>query len=282
MLALLASGCGLNLASPDAGTPTVFIITLTLPPTTPHPPTEAAQPATAVPTLTTIEGITSTKINVRGEPSTAGATLGMIDPFAKVQVIGKDPSGNWYQIIFAQASNGKGWVTAQYVEVKNKDAVPVIGAAPTPTSEAGGGEVVSAGTPTSIPAAVAPTLVAALQDNDSQQAPAVNISFSPTGARSIIYSSDVSAPTGDAEDWIQFTPYNANVSVSLTCAGNGALSVELWQNNAPLPNWEGLSCGESKILNLNAGQSYLMRLIAHSASGGLEYVDYSLTIGAAR
>ena len=359
VFALLASGCGLNLESPDSATPTVFIITSTLPPTTPPPLTQTAQPPTAVSTPTPIDGTTSTKVNVRGEPSTAGATLGMIDPSAKVQIIGKDPSGNWYQIIFAQASDGKGWVTAQYVEVKNKDAVPVIGAAPAPTSAnesgslsgpsgviiqqvnvrsgpgmdfnalgtlnpkdvvtligkdangiwlqiafangpdgkgwvtaayvqaggaeslpiiSGGGDVIGIGTPTAIPPTITPTLVAALQDNDSQQVPAVNITFSPTGTRSMIYSSDVSAPNGDAEDWIRFTPFTANVSASLVCSGNGTLNVELWQNNAPLQDWGGLSCGENKVLNVNAGQSYLMRLIARSTSGGLEYTHYTLDL----
>ena len=346
---------------PDAATPTIFIITSTLPPTTPPPPTQTAQPPTAAPTPAPIEGTTSTRVNVRGEPSTAGATLGMINPSAKVKIIGKDPSGNWYQIIFAQASDGKGWVTAQYVEVKNNDAVPVIGAAPAPTSAnesgsssgpsgvviqqvnirsgpgtdfnalgtlnpkdvvtligkdangiwlqivfangpdgkgwvtaayvqasgtenlpiiGGGGDVISTGTPTVILPTITPTLVAALQDNDSQQAPAVNITFSPTGTRSMIYSSDVSAPSGDAEDWIRFTPYNTSISASLICAGNGTLSVELWQNNAPLQNWGELSCGERKVLNVNAGQSYLVRLTTHSVSGGLEYTHYTLELSA--
>ncbi len=363
VFALVASGCGLNLASPDMGTPTVFIITATLPPTTPPPATQTAQPPTAALTPAPIEGTTSTKVNVRGEPSTLGATLGIIDPSVKVQITGKDLSENWYQIVFAQAPDGKGWVTAQYVEVKAKDEVPVIGGAPASTSGAGSGsssgpsgvviqqvnvrsgpgtdfnalgtlnpkdavtltgkdangvwlqiafangpdgkgwvtaayvqangaenlpiiagsgEVVGTGTPTSIPPTITPTLVAALQDGDSAQAPAVNVIFAPTGTRSIIYSSDVSAPNGDAEDWIQFTPYNAGVSASLTCAGNGTLSVELWQNNAPLQNWGGLSCGESKVLEVNAGQSYLMRLVAHSVSGGLEYTHYTLNLSTTR
>jgi hypothetical protein len=56
------------------------------------------------------------------------------------------------------------------------------------------------------------------------------------------------------------------------------LSVELWQNNAPLQNWEGLACGENKVLKVNAGQTYLLRLAAHSVSGGLEYTHYTLSL----
>lgn len=359
LFALLASGCGIGLTLPDQATPTIFIITATLPPTTPPPPTSTDQPSTITPTPTLIEGITSTKVNVRAEPSTAGATLAIVDPYTQVRILGKDPGGNWYQILFPQGPGGKGWVTAQYVDVRNKEAVPVIGATSASTSAAGpgsfsgpggvviqqvnvrsgpgtdfnalgtlnpkdvvtltgrdaagiwlqivfangpdgkgwvtsayvqaggadnlpiiggGGEVVGTGTPTIIPATITPTLVAAVQDNDSQQAAAVNIIFSPTGTRSIIYSSDVSAPNGDAEDWIQFTPYGRNVSAGLSCIGNGTLTVELWQNNAAVQNWGGLSCGESRVLTVNAGQSYLIRLVAHSESGGLEYIHYTLNL----
>ncbi|MBI1794039.1 MAG: SH3 domain-containing protein [Chloroflexi bacterium] len=359
LFVLLLSACGFKATAPDSVRPTVFIITATLPPTTPPPPAQATQPATALPTLTPVEGTTSSKVNVRAEPSTAGTTLAIVDQFAKIQITGKDPGGNWYQIIFPQGPDGKGWVTAQYVEVKDKDAIKVIGAAPASTSGngsgsisgpsgviiqqvnvrsgpgtdfdtlgtlnpkdvvtligkdangmwlqisftnapdgkgwvtaayvqssgaenlpivGGGGQVVGTGTPTIIPPTITPTLVAALQDNDSQQAPAVSIIFSPVGTRSLIYSSNVSAPDGDAEDWVQFTPYSASVSISLTCAGNGALNVELWQNGATSQNWAGLLCGQKKILDVIAGQMYLVRLFVRPGNNGLEYVNYTLGI----
>jgi uncharacterized protein YraI len=356
---LLISGCGLTISTPDLSTPTIFLITATLPPTTPPPATATVQPSTNVPTLTTIEGTTSTKVNVRAEPSTAGATLSIIDASATIQIIGKDSGGNWYQIIFPQGPDGKGWVTAQYVTVKDKDAIKVIGAAPASTSGSGsgsisgpsgviiqqvnvrngpgtqfdalgtlnpkdvvtligkdssgswleiafakapdgkgwvassyvqasgaenlpivggGGQVVGTGTPTLIPATITPTLAAALQDDDSPQAPAVNVAFTSTGTNALIYSSDVSTPNGDAEDWVGFTPDTASVSVSLTCAGNGKLNVELWQNNSAIQNWPGLACGENKTLNVTAGENYLVRLAAQPAGGNLEYVHYTLSI----
>src|SRR5581483_10301053 len=258
-LGLLVSGCGMNLSTPTAATP--FIITSTLPPGPPLSPAETAQPPTATPTLTPIEGTTSTQVNVRGEPSTASAPLGMIPAFSKVQIVGKDPNAKWYQILYAQAPDGKGWITAQYVDVKDKDAIPVAGGAPGSGSGASGvviqqvnvrsgpgtsynalgtlnpndvvtltgkdptgvwlqiqfangpdgkgwvtaayvqasglgvlpiigqaGDVVGTGTPTTIPATITPTLVAAWQDNDSAGSPAANVVFSPTGTRSLIYS----------------------------------------------------------------------------------------------
>lgn len=351
-IALLVSGCSLNLSGPNAGTPTQFIITSTLSSSPPPPLTETAQPATAAPTPAPIEGTTSTQLNVRGEPSTASAPLGMIAAFAKVQIIGKEPGGIWYQIVYAQGPDGKGWVTAQYVDVKDKDAIPVIGGAhasgsglsgviiqqvnvrsgPGTDSDALGtlnpkdvvtltgkdangiwlqiqytngpdgkgwiaaayvqtssadslpivgqsGEVVGTGTPTIIPSTITPTLIAAPQDNDSAQSPAVNVTFSPSGMRSLIYSSDVSSPDGDPEDWIQFTPYGTNIIASLTCFGNGRLNVELLQNGATVQNWSGLTCGEEhKPLDVTAGQTYLIHLLEVASVSGLMYTHFTITI----
>lgn len=345
-IALLISGCGRN---PSAST--TFIITSTLPPTIPAPASETPVPPTLPSTATPVEGTTSTQLNVRGEPSTAGVPLGIIGAFNKIQVIGKDPNGNWYQILYAPASDGKGWVTAQYVQVKDKGAIPIVGGAaglgsgpsavvmqqinvrsePSTDSDVLGTlnpndvvsltgkdtnsvwlqiqyagapdgkgwiaaayvqasgvpelpilapsrEVVGTGTPAIAPPTVIPTLVAATQDGDSAQSPAVNVTFSPSGTRSLIYSSDVSAPQGDAEDWIQFTPYGPAVTIALTCTGNGTLKVELSQNGAASPNWEGLACGEKRQWSLSSGQPYLLRLYAISGSDVLQYVHYTLNV----
>jgi uncharacterized protein YraI len=78
-----------------------------------------------------VEGTSSTQINVRSEPSTSGNILGMIPPNTRVQIIGKDPGGNWWQILYEQGVDGKGWVTAQYVTAANAEAIPVIGGNPT-------------------------------------------------------------------------------------------------------------------------------------------------------
>jgi len=82
-----------------------------------------------VPSATPAEGITSTQVNVRAEPSTAGNVLGMIPANTKVEITGKDPGESWWQINYphAQAVDGKGWVTAQYVTTATRPEVPVIG-----------------------------------------------------------------------------------------------------------------------------------------------------------
>ncbi len=346
--ALLISSCGLSLSSSSFATPTTFIITATLPPSSLPPPTETLEPPTSAATAAPHEGTTTSQVYVRGEPSTASAPLGLIGPNTKVQIIGKDRSGNWVQIIFTQAANGKGWLTAQYVDVKDMDTVPVIGAAGSGPSGViiqqvnvrsgpgtdfntlgilnpkdvvalagkdsrgvwlqiqfangpegkgwvtaayvqatgmdtlpivgGTGEVLGTGTPTSIPLTITPTLIAAPQDNDSAQSPAVNVTFSPNGTRMLIYSSDASTPEGDPEDWIQFTPYSTAVIASLTCQGNGRLNVELLQNGILLQNWGNLGCGETKQLELSSGLPYLMRLSAFSQGSRLVSVHYVMSI----
>jgi len=74
-----------------------------------------------------MEGITSTQVNVRAEPSTSSEVLGMLPPNTKVEITGKDPGQGWWQINYPQATNGKGWVTAQYITTTTASEVPSIG-----------------------------------------------------------------------------------------------------------------------------------------------------------
>ena len=114
-------------------TPTAspFVRTSTIPvsPTGIAPETPA--PAPVQPTLAPVDGITSTQVNVRSEPSTAGTVLGIIPADMRVEITGKDPGGNWWQINYPHpdAVDGKGWVTAQYITMPSVAEVPVIGGA---------------------------------------------------------------------------------------------------------------------------------------------------------
>ena len=123
-----------------------------------------------------------------------------------------------------------------------------------------------------------PTLAAALQDNDSAEAPAANVTFSPAGTRTLMYSSDVSAPQGDAEDWIQFTPYGANILIGLTCTGNGTPKVQIAGNGSALQNWDGISCGKTKLLSVTPGRAYLAEVSILPGSDLLTYVHYTLRV----
>ena len=55
--------------------------------------------------------------------------LGIIPPDMRVEIIGKDPGENWWQILYPQGADpeGKGWVTAQYITTVTKPEVPTIG-----------------------------------------------------------------------------------------------------------------------------------------------------------
>jgi uncharacterized protein YraI len=108
--------------TPPPGTSTLPSSAAPLPSTTPLPPP-------AEPTSVPIDGITSTQINVRLEPSTASDVLGVIPADMRVEITGKDPGGRWWQIIYPhpQAVDGKGWVTAEFVELPSAVEVPVVG-----------------------------------------------------------------------------------------------------------------------------------------------------------
>jgi hypothetical protein len=109
------------------------------------------------------------------------------------------------------------------------------------------------------------------------------VTFSAIGTHRFVYSSEVSSPQGDAEDWVEFTPFaatgtNARLILDLTCHGNATLAVELWQGGVRLSSWGTLGCGDSgKTILLPAGQSYIFQL-SPVAGNGLQLVAYSLAI----
>ena len=105
----------------------VLLVTSTLPSLPASAASETPLPPPPQPTIAPVEGTSSTQINVRSEPSTSGNILGMIPPDTQIQIVGKDPGGNWFQILYEQGVDGRGWVTAQYVTTANADTIPVIG-----------------------------------------------------------------------------------------------------------------------------------------------------------
>ncbi len=357
-LAILLAGCALQLSPSASGTATPFIITSTLPPTVVPSATLTPIPPTPTPTTVPVEGLTTTQVNVRDEPSSTGAQLGMLPPFVKVKVTGSDAGGDWYQVQYAQGPGGYGWIASQYIDVQgSKDKIPVIGGSTSPestpiasdTPAAGGtiiqqvnvrkgpgtqfnslgtvnakdtvallgkdadgswlqikypgasdgkgwviatyvqavdlarlpivaelGAVVGTGTPAKTRTVLAPTAAAALQDNDSAQAPATNVTFAASGTRTLIYSSDLSAPSGDARDWVQFTPYSPNLLISLNCAGNGKITLQITENGSVRPNWGRISCGDTTLLDVSPDQVCLVQIAIIPDGDSPTYVRYSV------
>jgi len=346
----------MQISEGGATTPTFQILTATLfPSSTPHA-TQSEIPLASLPspTVAPLEGVTSTQLNVRADPSTASEVLGIIPANTKVQIVGKDPGENWWQILYPEAgqvNEGKGWVTAQYISTASEPTVPVIGGGGTNSQNpnmaviqeqlnvrsgpgtsfnslgtlnpqdvvaligkdsngawlqieysagpngkgwinaafaraqgvenlpivSDAGQVIGTGTPVDTPLPPTPTVVPAPNDNDSAQSPAINVTFTASGTHSLQFTSDVSSPTGDNADWIQFTPFTRTVFLELTCAGNGVLTVELLQNNQPVPDWGSITCSESTAIAMQVGMVYQLHIQA-DARGELTYNRYMLKI----
>lgn len=128
-LALLSTACGSNSQAEMISTITPFALTSTLPVSTTPASSETPPPPSPPPTIAPVDGVTSSQVNVRAEPSTAGQVLGIIPADMRVEITGKDPGGSWWQIIYPhpEAADGKGWVTAQYITAGDTSQVPAIG-----------------------------------------------------------------------------------------------------------------------------------------------------------
>jgi uncharacterized protein YraI len=240
-------------------------------------PQGAEVPREVTPTPGGPTGRVLIRLNVRSGPGTTFETLGMLEADTIVVLVAKNTTASWFQIEYPSGSDERGWVTAQYIQTNYSADLPVVDEF---------GQPVSTGTPgpTLVPMTPTPTIGPAVEDGDSSTNPAVSILFSSGGTRKFIYSSQVSVPGGDAADWVEFIPFaslpgaDARLSLTLTCAGNGALEVELWQASAPLPDWGRLECGDrDRVLTLPAGTAYQFLLSAASGDG-LQFVQYSLTV----
>ena len=122
---LFSTSCGMN-TTPERSASTQGFATATLFGVSSPAATVTLAPPTIQATVPPVEGITTTQINVRSEPSTMGDSLGTIAPFSKVQILGRESNGAWLQIIFANSIDGKGWVTASYVQVSAGAELPIV------------------------------------------------------------------------------------------------------------------------------------------------------------
>lgn len=234
-------------------------------------------PVDATPTPAGPTGRIILRLNVRSGPGTTFDPLGFLEPGVAVSLTGKNTTASWFQIDYPAGPSGRGWVTSQYVQTDAAAHLPVLDDY---------GIVVTtgtAGTPSGSVLLPTPTVGPAYIDGDSSVSPAIRVTFSATGTHQFVFSSQVSTPEGDAEDWVEFTPYssggtNARLKISLACTGNGTLKVELWQGGTRLSGWCALACGETrKSILLPAGEVYQMRLTP-AAGDELRLVAYTLTL----
>jgi uncharacterized protein YraI len=232
-------------------------------------------PLPATPTPGGPSGRVLQRLNVRSGPGVSFDTLGMLEPNAVVSLTGKNSSASWFQIDYPAGLGGRAWVTAQYIQT-DATGLPVLDNYGTPVP---GGTIGS----TPVPVTSTPTIGPAYADADTPANPGVTVTFSASGTRQFTYSSQVSAPDGDPEDWVAFTPYAANatearLAFSLTCSGNGRLIVELEQAGSPFSGWGTLACGDlNTIITLPVGQTFQLHLFPAQGTG-LQLVDYVLSV----
>jgi uncharacterized protein YraI len=207
------------------------------------------------------------QLNVRSGPGTDFNSLGTLNPQDVVRLTGKDPNGAWLQIDFAPGPEGKGWVNAAFVQATGAENLPII-------SETG--QIVGTGTPINIPFTPTATLLPAIEDGDSAQAPAVNVTFSTLGTQALQYSSDVSSPSGDAEDWLQFTPYQGHFLLEFFCKGSN-VHVELLQNKQSILKVTTENCVTQQIVPVQPEEPVQVRVSAIS-NESLNYSTYTLNI----
>ena len=205
------------------------------------------------------------QLNVRSGPGADFNSVGTLNPQDVARLIGKDANGLWLQIEFVAGPDGKGWISAAFVQAKGVEGLPIL-------TESG--TVVGTGTPMDTPQPPTPTLIPAPIDGDSAETPAVSVILSASGSHSFQYSDDVSSPDGDSEDWIQFTPYTPTTLLILDCFGIATPTLEVLQNNSSV---QELTCGDKVVIDTSGGNAYLIHVKSNSA-GTLQYTSYILQV----
>jgi PKD repeat protein len=102
-------------------------------PTTPEPVQPGPSPAvTMTPGSPLVR--TTTDLNVRSGPGVVYPVLGLLPAGQTADVTGISAGGNWWQIKFLGATDGRGWLSAQYVIADNANDIPVVQPPPLPAT----------------------------------------------------------------------------------------------------------------------------------------------------
>jgi len=119
---------------PPTATPTATPTSLPTDTPTPVPPTATATPVpptatpTAKPAFALVKG---KKLNVRGGPGTIFPVIGSLEKGGRMEIVGKNPEGTWWQICCLGADTG--WVAADLVETEGDTSrIAVAEEIPTP------------------------------------------------------------------------------------------------------------------------------------------------------
>jgi uncharacterized protein YraI len=209
------------------------------------------------------------QINVRSGPGLGFEGIGLLSAKDAVSLTGRDSGGTWLQIAFGEDGDERAWVAASFLESVAADALPIV------SDE---GEILGTSTPAASAPASRTEPATAHEDGDSLTGPAIDVRFSPAGAGSAFYSSDLSAPAGDNSDWIQFHPYYDVVTVRLECEGSAELAVELVHEGVVESAASGIECGTSQVLDLGAGSPFVLRIFIPAAGATQRYSRYTVSL----
>ncbi len=244
-------------------TPVAFV-TATLPVTNTPQASATASPAPSATPIPPVIGQTTSQVNARDTPSEGGQQVGTIEIFAEVEIVGTDPAKKWWLILLSESATGKGWISAEFVQVENTSGVPVVSIESTNAPQASITETSSSSSTGEAVATSAPTLslATAPADGDSAQNPALIHTLSKVDFPYFEYSSELSAPEGDGDDWVQFSlagdaGQEKIVAVVVDNTGSGRLNLELMQNGVLLQSWEKLDFSRHQLqLYLYVGAPY--------------------------
>jgi uncharacterized protein YraI len=82
-----------------------------------------AIPATPVPAIVTA----LLNVNVRSGPGMEYPRIGLLQEGQDAEAVGVDAEGLWYAIKVPGEENSQGWVSKDYIKIKNADSLPVAG-----------------------------------------------------------------------------------------------------------------------------------------------------------
>lgn len=181
-------------------------------------------------------------VNVRSGPGKDYDSLGLLNQYDVVDILGRDSSGEWLRIEFLPAADGAGWVAAEYMQTDNIDTLSVVD---------GEEQVIGTDIPTQT---VEPALEAIFVEGDSADAPLALFNLSPGAARSAEFQGTVPAIGGDKEDWVGFSAGFPRIHLQFLC-DPGTVQVELIPAVAV-----SVSCEESQTIPIEPNLPYLIKI----------------------
>jgi len=206
-----------------------------------------------------VSGLIKSGINVRSGPGKDYDSLGVLTPKDVVRITGKDSTGGWMQFDFPSGPDGKGWASAEFLQVEDVASLPTV---------SGDTEAVEAPSDPVLATANIEGAGNAPLDGDSFGAPLARVTLAPGFSRAAELHGEISNPQGDVEDWFVFTSSAARVRMNNICE-QGVLQVEIWQAGVLIQS-SPLDCKAGQTVSIQANVEVQVRLSLPSA-GHLQY-----------